>query len=193
MKKIICLLFLPAITVLTAFTHRPLTWVAVGDSITYLNDHLDETGNRLTKGYLTDVTEKLPYIHAVNQGHNGWTSGQIARAIDKLGLVPADVYTSFLAPMTGGIAIVSAAGRTMRAIPGTARSMAPTGTSSISCGALIRMRRSFSLRPCHGSILCRSIMRRTMPMVLIRRKVVKLSNRLSKPSGLSESMNIYRS
>lgn len=83
-------------TSFTAFTHRPVTWVAIGDSITYLNDHLDETGNRLTKGYLTKVTEELPYIHYINQGHNGWTTGQIARSIDQLGLVSADVYTVFL-------------------------------------------------------------------------------------------------
>ena len=57
---------------------------AIGDSITYLNEHPDETGNRVTKGYMTRVAEKLPYIHYVNQGHNGWTSGGIAENFDKL-------------------------------------------------------------------------------------------------------------
>ncbi|HEY4063682.1 MAG TPA: SGNH/GDSL hydrolase family protein [Puia sp.] len=96
MKKIVCLLILCGFLVLVSFTHRPLTWVAIGDSITYLNNHLNETGNRVTKGYLTRVTEKLPYIHYVNQGHNGWTTGQIARSIEKLGIPSADVYSVLL-------------------------------------------------------------------------------------------------
>jgi lysophospholipase L1-like esterase len=80
----------------TSFTKKELTWVAIGDSITYLNDHQNETGDRITKGYMTRVTEKLPYIHFINQGHNGWTSGGIAEAIEKLGLMKADVYSVFL-------------------------------------------------------------------------------------------------
>jgi lysophospholipase L1-like esterase len=80
----------------TSFNQKQLTWVAIGDSITYLNDHQNETGNRITKGYITRVTEKLPNIHFINQGHNGWTSGNIADAIDKLGLVKADIYSVFL-------------------------------------------------------------------------------------------------
>ncbi|WP_295795775.1 hypothetical protein [Mucilaginibacter sp.] len=52
---------------LTSFSFFSVTpdvksWTAIGDSITYLNDHLDETGNRVTKGYLTRVTEQLPNI-----------------------------------------------------------------------------------------------------------------------------------
>lgn len=82
--------------ILLSFRTRELTWVAVGDSITYLNDHKDETGNRVTKGYLTLVTEKLPFIHYLNQGHNGWTAGMIAQKIDTLGIVKADIYTIFL-------------------------------------------------------------------------------------------------
>jgi lysophospholipase L1-like esterase len=96
MKKILCLLIGWSSIALSSFTHHPLTWVAIGDSITYLNEHPDETGNRLTKGYLTQVTERLPYIHYVNQGHNGWTSPNIARSIEKLGLTSADVYSVFL-------------------------------------------------------------------------------------------------
>ncbi|HCC52858.1 MAG TPA: SGNH/GDSL hydrolase family protein, partial [Porphyromonadaceae bacterium] len=38
---------------------RKIKWVAIGDSITYLNDHADETGHRVKKGYLTRVTEML--------------------------------------------------------------------------------------------------------------------------------------
>jgi lysophospholipase L1-like esterase len=81
---------------ITSFTKKEMTWVAIGDSITYLNDHLDETGNRITKGYMTRVAEKLPNVHYINQGHNGWTSGNIANEIEKLGLVKADVYSIFL-------------------------------------------------------------------------------------------------
>lgn len=94
MKKL--LLTLTIFSILTSFSPKQITWVAIGDSITYLNDHLTETGNRLTKGYLTRVTEKLPNIHYINQGHNGWTSGGIAQGIEKLGLTKADVYSVFL-------------------------------------------------------------------------------------------------
>lgn len=94
MKKIIPLI---AIVFLSAsFTPKKITWVAIGDSITYLNDHLDETGNRLQKGYLTRVTEQLPNIQYINQGHNGWTSGGIADSIDHLGIGKADIYSVFL-------------------------------------------------------------------------------------------------
>ena len=80
----------------TSFNKKEITWVAIGDSITYLNEHRDETGNRITKGYMTKVVEKLPHIHYINQGHNGWTSGGIAASIEKLALIKADVYSVFL-------------------------------------------------------------------------------------------------
>jgi lysophospholipase L1-like esterase len=70
--------------------------VAIGDSITYLNDHPNEAGNRITKGYMTKVTEALPHIRYINQGHNGWTAVRIADSLEGLGLVKADVYTIFL-------------------------------------------------------------------------------------------------
>lgn len=79
-----------------SFTPKELTWVAIGDSITYLNDHPDETGNRITKGYMTMLTEKLPYIHYINKGFNGWTAVKIATDFDKLAVPKADVYTIFL-------------------------------------------------------------------------------------------------
>jgi lysophospholipase L1-like esterase len=75
---------------------KELSWVAIGDSITYLNEHPDEAGNRITKGYMTLVTEKLPYMHYTNKGYNGWTSGGIASSFDKLGIEKADVYSVFL-------------------------------------------------------------------------------------------------
>lgn len=94
MKNLIILLTL--VCLLSSYTHQELSWVAIGDSITYLNEHLDETGNRITKGYMTRVVERLPYIHYTNQGHNGWTAGRIATAIETLGLVKADMYSVFL-------------------------------------------------------------------------------------------------
>jgi lysophospholipase L1-like esterase len=94
MKKLFLLLILFAL--FTSFTRKELTWVAIGDSITYLNDHPVETGNRIRKGYMTLVSEKLSNIRFINQGHNGWTSGNIAASIDQLGLIQADIYTIFL-------------------------------------------------------------------------------------------------
>ena len=75
---------------------KQLDWVAIGDSITYLNDHADETGNRVEKGYMTRVTEQLPHIRYINKGYNGWTSGNIADKIETLEIPKADVYTVFL-------------------------------------------------------------------------------------------------
>lgn len=94
MKKIVILVL--SFFVITSFQKKQLSWVAIGDSITYLNDHGDETGNRITKGYMTRVAEALPNIRFTNQGHNGWTSGGIANAIEKLGLEKADIYSIFL-------------------------------------------------------------------------------------------------
>lgn len=94
MKKI--LIAIVIFSMASSFAPKEITWIAIGDSITYLNEHINETGNRITKGYMTRVTEKLPYIHYINQGHNGWTSGNIAQSIDKLELIKADVYSVFL-------------------------------------------------------------------------------------------------
>lgn len=94
MKKIALLTLL--LVVCFGSAPRKITWVAIGDSITYLNDHKDETGNRVTKGYMTLISEKYPRVHYINQGHNGWTSVNIADKIEKIGLQKADVYTVFL-------------------------------------------------------------------------------------------------
>jgi lysophospholipase L1-like esterase len=95
MKKNIFLLAL--IALFCSFSSpKKLTWVAIGDSITYLNDHKKETGDRVSKGYMTRVVEKLPNIEFINQGHNGWTSGGIADKIESLNLTKADVYSVFL-------------------------------------------------------------------------------------------------
>ncbi len=94
MKKLVLLIAIAIIAF--SFVPKKITWVAIGDSITYLNEHTNETGSRITKGYMTRVVEKLPYIHYINQGHNGWTSGGIAKEIETLGLVKADAYSVFL-------------------------------------------------------------------------------------------------
>jgi hypothetical protein len=94
MKRVILLLVI-SITHYS-FTPKEITWVAIGDSITYLNDHQDETGNRITKGYMTRVVEKLPNINYINKGFNGWTATNIAHEIEKLGIPKADVYSVFL-------------------------------------------------------------------------------------------------
>ena len=95
MKKWMLVVLLLALNL--SFTiDKEITWVAIGDSITYLNDHPNETGNRISKGYMTMLTEKLPNVHYLNQGHNGWTAIKIATDIEKLGLQKADVYSIFL-------------------------------------------------------------------------------------------------
>lgn len=94
MKKF--LLFTLLLLTTLASAPKKILWVAIGDSITYLNEHKDETGNRITKGYMTLITEKYPQVEYINQGHNGWTSVNIAQRIDSIGLVKADVYTVFL-------------------------------------------------------------------------------------------------
>jgi len=94
MKKIFLIVAILVIT--SSFSPKQKVWVAIGDSITYLNDHVNETGNRVIKGYMTLVTEKLTGIKYVNQGHNGWTAGGIAKEIENLGLTEADVYSVFL-------------------------------------------------------------------------------------------------
>ena len=94
MKRLLLILVL--VFIVAALKPRKVTWVAIGDSITYLNDHQNETGNRVTKGYLTLIAEKFPQVTYINQGHNGWTAVNIADKIESLGLVKADVYTVFL-------------------------------------------------------------------------------------------------
>ena len=73
---------------------KTLRWCAIGDSFTYLNDHLDETAYRLRKGYLTRILERLPEydLRLNNIGINGstfqdWISVPIPEA---------DVYTILL-------------------------------------------------------------------------------------------------
>lgn len=72
------------------------TWLALGDSITYLNEHANETDSRITKGYMTLVSEQLQGISYINKGFNGWTAVRVAKEIETLDLTAADVYTIFL-------------------------------------------------------------------------------------------------
>ena len=93
---IVVALLVIGVLLFSSFRQKGTVWVAIGDSITYLNDHPNETGNRVTKGYLSRVVEALPNLRYINQGHNGWKSGDIAGKIGSLGLVKADVYSVFL-------------------------------------------------------------------------------------------------
>ncbi|GAA0879350.1 hypothetical protein GCM10009119_23180 [Algoriphagus jejuensis] len=94
MKKHLFLLL--SLILFSANSPKSVTWVAIGDSITYLNDHPDETDNRISKGYLTLVKEKFPEVEAINKGYNGWTAVRIAQEFDKLEIPTADVYSIFL-------------------------------------------------------------------------------------------------
>lgn len=93
MKK---LLLLPLVLFLIGWKNPSKTWVALGDSITYLNEHPDETYYRVKKGYLTRTVEKLPGLSYINHGYNGWTAVQVAQKIGELGIQKADIYTIFL-------------------------------------------------------------------------------------------------
>ncbi|SFA44440.1 GDSL-like Lipase/Acylhydrolase [Pedobacter suwonensis] len=94
MKKILFTLGLFFISYL--FDSNKTNWVAIGDSITYLNDHLEETGNRVHKGYLSRVTDELKWLNYINKGYNGWTAGAVAEKIERLNIPKAEVYTIFL-------------------------------------------------------------------------------------------------
>ncbi|WP_026966675.1 SGNH/GDSL hydrolase family protein [Algoriphagus terrigena] len=94
MKKYILVLL--CFLLISAKSPKSLTWVAIGDSITYLNDHPDETGNRISKGYLSLIEEKFPEIAVINKGYNGWTAVRIAQEFDKLEIPKADIYSIFL-------------------------------------------------------------------------------------------------
>ena len=81
---------------LSSYKPKEITWLAIGDSLTYLNNHTNETGNRVTKGYLTCVTNGFPSLHYLNKGVNGITALGYAQNIDKMELVRADIYTILL-------------------------------------------------------------------------------------------------
>ena len=74
----------PEIKTDTIDAHR----CALGTSITYLNDHLEVTGDQVSAGYPTRVLKKLNFRQFSNRAVNG---GVLAKAIDMV--VMADVYT----------------------------------------------------------------------------------------------------
>jgi lysophospholipase L1-like esterase len=91
------LLLIIALAFFTSFApHKELKWMAIGDSITFHNGRTEYTKGRLTKGYMDDVVEQLPYIHFANHGHPGWTAKGIAENFDHLGIEKADIYSVFL-------------------------------------------------------------------------------------------------
>ncbi len=69
--------------------------VAIGDSFFYLNDHLGETGFRLSKGILSRLMGKLSFeSELINCGKNGWTTAQWA---DNILMAPeGDIYIILL-------------------------------------------------------------------------------------------------
>ena len=71
---------------------QKLEWCALGDSFTYLNDHQDETGFRVKKGYMTRVCERFENLRVRNMGINGSCTGDW---ID-VPLPEADIYTVLL-------------------------------------------------------------------------------------------------
>ena len=71
---------------------KKIRWCAIGDSFTYLNDHLDETAFRVHKGYLTRIREMLPMLDLNNIGINGSTF----RDWVSVPIPVADVYTVML-------------------------------------------------------------------------------------------------
>ncbi len=75
---------------------KDFTWTAIGDSITAQDNKPESTKNRITKGYMARVAEKLPYIHYNNVGRAGWTSRSIADNINNLGIEKTDFYSVFL-------------------------------------------------------------------------------------------------
>ena len=94
MKKIYFLVISALLTL--SFTTKQISWVALGDSITYLNDHPEQTYYRVQKGYMTRTVEALPELSYINHGYNGWTSLRVAQRIEDLGIQSADLYTVFL-------------------------------------------------------------------------------------------------
>jgi len=69
-----------------------IRWAAIGDSFTYLNDHLDETGYRVSRGYLSRIADRMPSLQLTNIGINGSTFADWADQP----IPAADLYTVLL-------------------------------------------------------------------------------------------------
>jgi len=71
---------------------QKLVWCAIGDSFTYLNDHLEETGNRVKNGYLSRTRNKCEGkydLEIINRGING----SVTEDFVDLEFPKADIYT----------------------------------------------------------------------------------------------------
>jgi len=93
--KLLALLVVLTVS-LSSFMPPEITWTAIGDSFTYLNDHLQESQDRVTKGWITRTTEQVPGLTYINQGHNYWTTLEIAEKVDQFDLQSSNVYTILL-------------------------------------------------------------------------------------------------
>lgn len=64
-KQSVLFIFILA-CLLSAAKPRPVVWTAIGDSITYLNDHPEQTGNRITR----EAWPKPNLSHKTKRPHN---------------------------------------------------------------------------------------------------------------------------
>ena len=94
MKKIFPLSIL--LLLLAGFSHRPMNWVAIGDSITYLNDHPDETKRPHQQGVSDRCNRKAPLSPLYQPGPQRLDRPAIRRKIDSLNIPVGDIYTVFL-------------------------------------------------------------------------------------------------
>ncbi len=85
-------------TIAAQDNHKKISWCAIGDSFTYLNDHLNETGNKVKKGYLSRTCDKISFLSYINMGKNGSTTqAWVNHLKDSTWVVPkADLYTILL-------------------------------------------------------------------------------------------------
>lgn len=90
------LLLLLTVSMSSFIPQKTITWTAIGDSFTYLNDHPEESQNRVGKGWITRTADQVPGLTYINKGQNYLTSVEIAYKIDDLGLTSSDIYTIFL-------------------------------------------------------------------------------------------------
>jgi len=81
---------------LGSYAQKKISMTVIGDSFTYLNDHLEETDNRVTKGWISRTADLVPGLSYTNMGQNYLTAVEIAYKINDLDLKPADIYTIFL-------------------------------------------------------------------------------------------------
>lgn len=74
------------------YMKKEIKWCAIGDSFTYLNDHLDETAYRVKEGYLTRTCGYFDNLSVINIGMNGSSTPDWIR----IELPEADLYTVLL-------------------------------------------------------------------------------------------------